>query len=698
MKSFVTSEIDRHAAPTRRDRDAIYRVSRRVARSVSGRVSGRVARRVASRVAARVAHALRAAGMLAWGVVACGVLVWGDAHAVKAAPPEAGPWFAKYCGDCHAGGAMEGKVSLEGLKRFADVSPDTWGTIHEQLQLGLMPPANSDQPPPGERSAMVGWIAESMRKAGHHVRDKLALPNYGNFTPHEPLFRGPAHPAPATLPRAWRVRPDVYENRVPGIQPFALLPGQQVSDYSSLYEVDESAAEVVLSNAQALVESWTKGQFAPLLDPKTELTPDKLDAAVKQSYDKALGRVPTVAELDRVRKLYEKVNAAHGRERALRGAMVYPFLRPEAYYRLEIGAGAPDRHGRRRLDKLAIVTALQQTLFGDKRPPRLQAALVDAQATLDTRDAVAGLARELLDLDPPGAVNARVLRFFDEYFDYRKATDVFKEPPVGVAYRADEFVRETSKLITRIVADDRDVLRRLLTSREAFVMNRVEYRTHHTDYTAYNLPPDFKQDGLVTLDPASRCGILTQPSWLVAHSGNFDNDPVRRGKWVLEHLLGGTVPDVPVTVCAVVPEDPKKTLRDRFSMVRNDSYCWKCHKQMNQLGMPFEAYDHFGRYRFHELGQPVDSSGAVVESGDPALDGPVKDAVELIERLAASKRAEEVFVRYAFRFFLGRNETLRDAATLREAHSQYVKSQGSIKALVASLLSSDSFLYRSGEP
>ena len=201
-----------------------------------------------------------------------------------------------------------------------------------------------------------------------------------------------------------------------------------------------------------------------------------------------------------------------------------------------------------------------------------------------------------------------------------------------------------------------------------------------------------------TLDAATRCGILTQPSWLVAHSGNFDNDPVRRGKWILEHLLGGTVPDVPVTVCAVVPEDPKKTLRERFSMVRNDAYCWKCHKQMNQLGMPFEAYDHFGRYRFQELGEPVDSSGAVVDSGDPSLDGPVKDAVELIERLAASKRSEEVFVRYAFRFFLGRNESLRDAATLREAHGVYAKSQGSMKALVVSLLSSDSFLYRSGEP
>ncbi|MFM7073577.1 MAG: DUF1585 domain-containing protein [Planctomycetota bacterium] len=114
--------------------------------------------------------------------------------------------------------------------------------------------------------------------------------------------------------------------------------------------------------------------------------------------------------------------------------------------------------------------------------------------------------------------------------------------------------------------------------------------------------------------------------------------------------------------------------------------------------MPFEAHDHYGRFRLQDLNRPVDAAGAVVDSGDPTLDGPVQTAVELIERLAASKRAEEMFVRYAFRFFLGRNETPRDARTLREAHQAYVASQGSMKTLVASLLSSDSFLYRIESP
>jgi hypothetical protein len=41
-----------------------------------------------------------------------------------------------------------------------------------------------------------------------------------------------------------------------------------------------------------------------------------------------------------------------------------------------------------------------------------------------------------------------------------------------------------------------------------------------------------------------------------------------------------------------------------------------------------------------------------------------------------------------------RNETLGDAKTLQDAHVAYVESKGSMKALVVSLLSSDSFVYR----
>ena len=43
---------------------------------------------------------------------------------------------------------------------------------------------------------------------------------------------------------------------------------------------------------------------------------------------------------------------------------------------------------------------------------------------------------------------------------------------------------------------------------------------------------------------------------------------------------------------------------------------------------------------------------------------------------------------------MGRNETLGDARTLQDAHQAYVDNDGSMKAMVLSLLTSDSFIYR----
>ena len=83
-----------------------------------------------------------------------------------------------------------------------------------------------------------------------------------------------------------------------------------------------------------------------------------------------------------------------------------------------------------------------------------------------------------------------------------------------------------------------------------------------------------------------------------------------------------------------------------------------------------------------------------MESGDPSLDGPVQDVVEMVEKLARSERAEQVFVRHVFRFWVGRNETIDDAPIPREARRGYKESGGNFKALLLSFVSSDAFLYR----
>lgn len=201
---------------------------------------------------------------------------------------------------------------------------------------------------------------------------------------------------------------------------------------------------------------------------------------------------------------------------------------------------------------------------------------------------------------------------------------------------------------------------------------------------------------LATAPAGERLGILTHPSWLVSHSDAMDNHAIHRGIWIRERLLGGGIPDVPITVDAQLPVEPDSTLRERMRVTR-EKYCWTCHEKMDPLGLPFEMYNHAGLYRTTELDEPVDASGEIIASGDPALDGPVGNAIEMIEKLAASERVEQVFVRHAFRFWMGRNETLHDAPVLQAAHRAYRDSGGSMKALITSLVTSDAFLYRTVE-
>ena len=257
------------------------------------------------------------------------------------------------------------------------------------------------------------------------------------------------------------------------------------------------------------------------------------------------------------------------------------------------------------------------------------------------------------------------------------------------------------------------------------------YRGYGNDFmSGYNVAKFFNISldnwDYKTIQPAKvahRKGLLTHPAWLIAHSQNTETDPVIRGKWVREKLLAGTIPDVPITVDAVIPEDHHKTLRDRLASATETEYCWKCHQHMNPLGYAFEIYDDFGRYRSKESLEypdnliksitlkrdesvllkdtrdiyktlPVKSMGYLSGTGDDTLDGEIQDAMDLAERLSKSQRVRQSIIRHAFRYFMGRNELLSDSKTLIEADQAYVKSGGSFDAVIVSLLTSDSFIYR----
>ncbi|MFT5409132.1 MAG: hypothetical protein ACI9NC_001853 [Verrucomicrobiales bacterium] len=198
---------------------------------------------------------------------------------------------------------------------------------------------------------------------------------------------------------------------------------------------------------------------------------------------------------------------------------------------------------------------------------------------------------------------------------------------------------------------------------------------------------------ITTVNPNERLGILTHPTWLVSHSDAMDNHAILRGRWIRERLLGDAVPDIPITVNAVLPDEPQSTLRHRMRVTRENEF-WRYLQKIDPLGLPFEMYNQLGLVRDKDQGKPVDTSGEITLSGDPALDGPVQNPMEMIKRLAASERVNQVFVRHVFRYWMGRNETINDAPILQDAYKAYRDSGGSMKALLTCLLTSDAFLYR----
>lgn len=444
----------------------------------------------------------------------------------------------------------------------------------------------------------------------------------------------------------------------------------------------------------------------------------EMETIIRSQYQIAMTRQPTADELKRTMKLFEQSVREGGNLEGVRAVLTAILMAPEAIYRMELGLGKKTSDGRRMLSSMELAFALSYALR-DVGPDK--ELLADAQSgALTNRETIAAHVERMVDEEMHGNYRRtqamRILRFFQEFFGYTTAPTVFKDGSrhSGYSPRPESLVEDTDNLIRYILKQDKDVLKELLTTNKVMAVyaKAKAFRRTTIPYGISEKALAASGDGdnqvrgkhpgwrwLVEMPKNERAGILTQPSWLTAHSQNFDNDPIIRGKWIRQRLLAGVIPNVPITVDAVVPADHDKSLRQRLEKTKAES-CWGCHQKMNPLGMAFEMYDDVGRFRKTELLRdnkttvPVVSHGEITATGEPKLDGKVTDAIDLMNKLANSKRVRQSFVRHAFRYWMGRNETLDDSPTLMAADRAYVDSGGSFKALVVSLLTSDSFLYR----
>ncbi|QDU06562.1 hypothetical protein V6x_63160 [Gimesia chilikensis] len=487
-------------------------------------------------------------------------------------------------------------------------------------------------------------------------------------------------------------------------------------------------------------------------------TDASLQAAISYLFEMLTFRPPTPKESEQYLSIVKQSIDKLGKKDGVVLGLSALFLDRDALFRPELAAaGQPDQYGRVMLQDWELGLAVNHALRYIKPDAELRAAIVEGRMRTRA-DVKREVERMLADDTVRKPRVLRFFRdYFDYDLGGYICKDAKALADTGVSNRGQAHYRamfdstaSTDRLIELILKDDRDVFQRLLTTNQVVATKADEIyfgerRTrkeeiaarkaaqeqaakeaaktgkepskadkrkaaqvnHKVTPTKLTGPEIFarvsrRSFGTGSMEPErilakipedQRLGILTHPSWLVSHSDAMDNHAIRRGRWIRERLLGGGIPDVPITVDAMLPDEPEHTLRERMRVTREE-YCWTCHKKMDPLGLPFEMYNHAGLYRETELEKPVDTTGAIIDSGDPKLDGEVANAIELIEKIAESERAEQVFVRHAFRFWMGRNETLNDAPVLQAAHRAYKENGGSMNALIVSLLTSDAFLYR----
>ena len=612
------------------------------------------------------------------------------------------PFLQTYCIACHGEETQKGKIRLDHLRGDMEdrKEAELWARSLEAIEFGEMPSDKADKFPTKAQARLVqDWIAQSLDRAGRKVEDKAGKEGYGNLIPHDLLF-SPAESKRVVnaAARLWRISPKALADIVRGARmvsnPFVLdKPHGNFRDFKGKYAFNSLMAEQVTELALAHSEKEAKNarKAIVMMKEKGSTIDEANREAIKRHCHNVLRRTPTEEEMEVMMGLLKKVDSELGVPFGLQAVYASIILRPETLFRFEGMGASDDDTGLVALSRRELATSLAFALTDLAPDGNLLKAFQNQD--LPPREILRTEIRRMLDDENRPTARNRLLQFFQEYFDYQKAEDVFKDQIKGHRHWAPALVYDLNALVMQVLNEDKQVLKTLLTTPEYLV--HVNSHRDHGNPLAYNLPPDWKPSPKPYEFPKDqRMGILTHPAWLVAHSGNFDNDPIMRGHWIRYKLLGGSVPDIPITVDAKLPEDENMTLRERMRVTQAEE-CYKCHSKMNPLGLPFEQFDHFGRFRFLELDKPVDVTSKIVNSGVPEIDGEIRSPFELIERLANSTHCEQVFVRYVFRFFMGRNETLGDAKSLQDAHKAYVDNDGSMNALVLSLLSSDSFMYRS---
>jgi len=195
---------------------------------------------------------------------------------------------------------------------------------------------------------------------------------------------------------------------------------------------------------------------------------------------------------------------------------------------------------------------------------------------------------------------------------------------------------------------------------------------------------------------SARGGLLTQASILTITSNPTRTSPVKRGKWILENILGAPPPPPPPNVPKLDEGKHAEltgTLRQRMEQHRDDPACASCHARMDPIGFSFENYDGIGAWREKDGDFAIDPSGALV-SGE-AFSGPAGlKAILLNEKRDEFLRClTEKVLTYA----LGRGLEYYDKCAVDAITAKLKRDRYKFSSLILEVTRSTPFQMRRGE-
>lgn len=200
----------------------------------------------------------------------------------------------------------------------------------------------------------------------------------------------------------------------------------------------------------------------------------------------------------------------------------------------------------------------------------------------------------------------------------------------------------------------------------------------------------------VSLVDIPRRGILTHASVLTLTSNPTRTSPVKRGKWILENVLGTPPPEPP----AGVPEleetgkaNPDAPVREQLEIHRADPACASCHRVMDDLGFGFENFDAIGKFRKLDGKFEVDASGEL--PGGLSFDSAV-DLIRILRTKYGTQFAETSTTKL-MTFALGRELRFEDRCVISDIIDKTRSDDFRFRNLVTEVVLSPLFRYQQPE-